>query len=320
MTPLIRRRVAVACCGALTGGLALGAAWWATTRYARDLARESAVTVSTYLGVAAPAAQGSADYDLPQFLIQARALATLLGPSRAEVFHGTAPLVDAVASPLAPAVLERLRREETTLEDGDGALAPLFDRDGWEVVGAVRIPRPRLAGPWWNWMLGVLFLITIALSGFWVRTAGAGRPDAERRALASYTCAAFLLGCAAYLEVRTVAKRATDQWLADTKALVQEAATRFPGGLGIDEVAVLARGGELVQSDNVPQRRTRRRVRGVVMGIAAVRMGSGRWAELRRPAEEAAPNGWLICVIGLTLLGPAGAGIVTSRAASTPPG
>jgi hypothetical protein len=307
MTLPTRRGMTVVCIAAITGALALAAAWTATTRYERDLAADRAATVAAYLAVAAPSVRGSVDYDLPQLLIQARALATLLDVPAVEVYHSTAPLVHAVATPLDPAALERLRREATTIREGDAALAPLFDRAGWEVVGAVRMPGEPLVAGWVAWSLPVLLIVAVVLA---VRCARAiGRPDPQSRALLLYGAAALIFGAAAYLEVRTAASGATDRWLDDTRAMVQEAATRFPGGLGLSDVTALVRGGELVSGENVAHRRTRGRVGGVMVGIAIVRMGSGRWAELRRPAAEAATGGWLLCTLGLALLGPVAAWI-----------
>src|SRR5207247_3273245 len=99
--------------------------------------------------VARPA-RGSADYDLSRLLIEARALDGLPGfAAPLEVFHGTAPLVHATARPLSPALFDRLRRHAAAQSTGSAALAPLFDRDGWDVVGAVAAWPARTA--WLSW-------------------------------------------------------------------------------------------------------------------------------------------------------------------------
>jgi hypothetical protein len=56
----------------------------------------------------------------------------------------------------------------------------------------------------------------------------------------------------------------------------------------------------MVVRDPTPRRRHH--------GVAAVvvRMGGGRWAELRTQAAEAATGIWFFCTMGLALLGPAG--------------
>jgi hypothetical protein len=57
----------------------------------------------------------------------------------------------------------------------------------------------------------------------------------------------------------------------------------------------------------------RRRDRDVVAAVI-VRVGAGRWAELRTRAREAATGVWFICTIGLALLGPAGMWIAARAA------
>ena len=111
-------------------------------------------------------------------------------------------------------------------------------------------------------------------------------------------------GGAAYLDVRTSAKRATDLWLAETGALVQEATTHSPGGLDVADVATIVRGGVLVPTDVLMRDAIpRRQNRGAVAAVA-VRMGGGRWAELRTEAGEAATGNWFLCAIGSPCSGP----------------
>jgi hypothetical protein len=277
---------------------------------------QSAVTVAAYLSFAAPPDRGGSDYDLAQLLIQARALATLLGPARVEVYHGTAPLVQAVAQPLLPAELERLRREETTEWDGDAALAPLLDREGWEVVGAVRVARLRLEVPWSAWGLRALLLISLGFAASAARAVG--KPAGPQRARVAYAAAALVAGCAAYLDVRAAAKRATDQWLAETRALVQEATTHAPRGLDVADVASIVRGGTLVPAAVAVRDPTPRRLNRGAVAALVVRMGAGRWAELRTRAAEAATGGWFLCTIALALLGPASVWIVTRSGGASP--
>src|SRR5882724_12833869 len=131
-------------------------------RYERALAAREATAVAAYLTVVTPPprAERGAGYDLPQLLIRARALEELPGFSgRFEIYHATAPLVRATAPPLPAATLQRLRREVAVRWTGEAALAPLLDRDGWDVVGAVAA-RPA-AGTWpvSPWSLGVLLLL-----------------------------------------------------------------------------------------------------------------------------------------------------------------
>jgi hypothetical protein len=272
----------------------------ATARSERALAEQSAVAIASYLSIAAPPSRGGPDYDLAQLLIQARALVALLERPQIEVYHATAPLVHAVAPPLRPDELERLRRQETTGWDGNAALAPLLDREGWDVVGAVRVPRQRLDVAWLEWGLPALLLVTVAVAVS--RAFTVGRPAVLPWGLLAHTAVALAVGCVAYFAVWTAAKRATDRWLVETGALVQEATTHAPGSLDVADVAGLVRGGTLTAAELIPRDPTPRRHHGVASVV--VRMGGGRWAELRTPAAEAATGVWVLCFIGLALLGP----------------
>ena len=316
MNPLTRCRVGAFGGSVLTAAVTLIAVRGATAGYEREFVEQSAVTIAAYLSFAAPPDRGGSDYDLAQLLIQARALATLLGPSRVEVYHGTAPLVHAIAAPLRPAELDRLRREETTEWDGDAALAPLLDREGWEVVGAVRVARARLEVPWLAWGLPALLLISLVFAASAAHAVG--KPAAQQRALVAYAAAALVVGCAAYMDVRAAAKRATDQWLAETRALLQEAATHAPGGLDVADVASIVRGGTLVPAAIALRDPTPRRLNRGAVAALVVRMGAGRWAELRTRAAEAATGGWFMCTIALALLGPAGVWIAARAARASP--
>jgi multisubunit Na+/H+ antiporter MnhF subunit len=187
--------------------------------------------------------------------------------------------------------------------DGEAALAPLRDREGWNVVGAVRVPRARLAIRWLEWGLPALLLIALVFAAFSARLMGG--PALQERALAAYAAAALVAGCAAYIDVRTAAKRATDRWLAETGALVQEVTTHASGRVDPADIASIVRGGTLVPAgiagwDSKPRRMNRGAVASIV-----VRIGAGRWAELRTRAAEAATGVWFICIFCLALLGPA---------------
>jgi len=145
MNALTWRRVGAFGGSVVTAALTLVAVRGVTAVYERDLTERRAVTIASYLSIAAVPERGGPDYDLPQLLIQARALAALLDLPQLEVYHGTAPLVHAVAPPLLPAELERLRREETTGWDGNTAIAPLLDRGSPLRTGHLRDPLQQAA-------------------------------------------------------------------------------------------------------------------------------------------------------------------------------
>src|SRR5438552_13807308 len=196
-------------------------------RYERALAARDAAADAAYLAIVTPPphARGGAGYDLPQLLIRARALEELPGFSgRFEIYHATAPLVRATAPPLPAATLQRLRREVAVRWTGEAALAPLLDRDGWDVVGAVAARPAPGTWPVSLWSLGALLLLLVAGA----HSVGAiGRPrQAWRESLGPYGIVAVLFGGAVFAEGRGAAGDATDEWLYDTRLLMQEAAAR----------------------------------------------------------------------------------------------
>ena len=274
---------------------------------ARAVAARTAATVSAYLSFVAPALRGGSDYDLSRLLVNARGLESLLEATpEVEVYHGTAPLVHGGARPLTTAELAQLRHDRATEWWGRAALAPFYDRDGWSIVGAVRIPPPALGPAWVEWTVLGLLLVALALVGIAALAIRRGDPI-QRRLVRWFAGVAVCLGVAAYVEVRCAAREATDRWLVDAAALVQQAATRGPGRKGLAWAAPLVRGAELVPGDRGGQTPVRRRLGGQQMGVVAVRLGGGRWAELRTRAAESDTWSWLVWLVALALVGPAGA-------------
>jgi hypothetical protein len=275
-----------------------------TACHARALARRAAGTVAAYLPLVAPAGRRGAPYALGQLLIRARALDGLLeGTPHVEVYHGTAPLIGAVGRPLTPEALAGLRRERATLWDHGAALAPLFDRAGWAVVGAVRVPAPALSATALDVLLYGLLGVTLAVAGGSALLLG--RRRLGPRLVGWAGAAALGVGVAAYLEVRAAARARTDRWLQDARALLEEAARR-PGRAGTTWAAPLLSGADLVAGPRRSRAIVRRRLGGRALAAAAVRLRGGRWAELRVRAAEAGTWGWLPGLIALALLGPAG--------------
>src|SRR3989442_941560 len=187
---------------------------------------------------------------------------------RFEIYHGTAPVVRAPAAPWPAATLQRLRREVAVRWTGEAALAPLLDRDVWYVVVAVAA-RPA-AGTWpvSPWSLGALLLLLVAGAQ---SVAAIGRPrQAWRESLGPYGIVAALFGVAVFAEVRGAAGDATDQWLYDTRLLMQEAAARIPEVRSAPaSLATLARGAEIVPGDSGPAEAWRRAAGGVSRAVVA---------------------------------------------------
>jgi len=287
----------------------LSVARWAESRYERAFAFRIAATTAAYLAAVTPSPptrRGSLPlpgYYLPQLLTQARALRTLPGwTSEVEVYHGTAPLVDATAPPLSPDDLERFESEGGRWRDG-AALVPLKDREGREVVGAVAVrPRPMPRGPLPG---GIGFALPVALLAVGAAAAIAFRQRSLRRG--GYAAAALLLGVAAYADVRAAAQRSTDRWLNDTRLLLQEAATRLPAPrsrVAIADLAALIRDAELVPGEPAESAPRRVRIDGKRRAVASVLIGPGRWVELRTVPEEAYTTGWSAVLLACAFLGP----------------
>lgn len=298
--------------GALALGVAvvapLGVVRWARDRSAQALAERDAAAVAGYLQVVTPAARGGADYDLAQLLIRARALDRLPGWSaRVEVYHATAPLVRATAPPLGADVLERLRRKVAVRWVGESevALAPLLDRDGWDVVGAVAARSGEDGWPVTPWLAAALLLLLVA--GVQALRAMAAPHEMQRLALKRFWTAAALFGMAAFADVRLAAAGGTDRWLEDVRILMQEAAARVSDVRGAPAgLAPVARGAAIIPADSGPAGVGRRVVGGVTRATAAVRLGPGRWLELVARPGEAGTAMWLPLTLGMAAVAPLG--------------
>src|SRR2546428_760018 len=305
MTALPRWRAGALLAAAGSALLTLALARWAARRYEAAFARRSAATTAAYLALVTPPAPVGADYSLPQLFIQTRSLNALPGwTPRVEVYHGTAPLLEAGAPPLTPGVLDRLRGQAGASWRRGVALAPLFDRDRWDVVGAVAI-RPVGIAPGWlgGWTLPALALLAAAALGA-LRTLG-GEWEAVRRALMAYGAAGGLFGAAADVNVQQAARASTDQWLADARLLMQEASARLPQGRPtLVGLAPLAGGAQVAPGDSATTRPTRQQVGGVPSAVVEVRLSSRRWVELRTAPAEAGALPWLALLLPLALIGP----------------
>jgi multiple sugar transport system permease protein len=283
----------------------LAAARWAATRSEGEYARRSAATTAAYLALVTPGARRGAGYSLPQLFIQTRSLDAIPGwTPRVEVYYGTAPLLQQNAPPLAPPALDRLRGQAEPRWRGGVALAPLFDRDRWDVVGAVAI-RPADIAPGWlgGWTFPALVLL-VAAAVVALRIPGVQRARV-RRALAAYGAAAALFAAAAYANVYQAARRSTDRWLQDTRLLMQEATARLPRGRPtLADLTPLAVGAGVAPGDSATTRPTRRRVDGVPQALVEVRLSSRRWVELSTAAAEGDAVRWLPLLLALAFVGP----------------
>ncbi|HEX4599750.1 MAG TPA: sugar ABC transporter permease [Gemmatimonadales bacterium] len=300
-----RWRLAALVAVGVTALLAVAQTPLARAHYERALAERSAVSTAAYLALVTPPGRSGSGYDLPQLFIRSRALEALPGfRARVEVYHGTAPLVHATGDLLASETLDGLRRQPAVRWTGNGALAPLFDRDGWHVVGAVAAQADLPEGPRAAWVAGVLVFALVA-GGLAAQAVGAS-PDATRAAIRRYAAAAALLGLVAAADVWAAARDSSDQWLGDTRLLLQEAARLLPAARSAPSLAVIAPDAEVVAGDSGGPAPERREVAGLPRASVAVRLAPGHWAELRTAPAEVGALGRLALAAALALLGPLG--------------
>src|SRR3989475_9731534 len=137
----------------------------------------------------------------------------------------------------------------------------------------------------------------------------------------AYGAAGVLFGAAAYANVHQAARASTDQWLADARLLMQEAAGRLPQGRPtLVDLAPLAGGAQVAPGDSATTRPTRQQVGGVPSAGVEVRLSSRRWVELRTAPAEAGALPWLALLLPLALIGPLAAwgGAWAERGAAGP--
>ena len=289
-------RAAAIAVAAVSAALTLIAGRLAERRYERALTARTALTAAAYLRFVVPPADS--DYNVARLLVEARALTTLPGWDwSVEVYHRTAPLVDAAAPPLDAADVAGLPRWSNR-----AVFVPLVNHDESAVVGVVALRpsgRHALGRLLFRWGLPAALVALFFAAAF----------ASGQRPFRAYTLAALALGLAAYTDVYRTARHATNEWLGDTGLLVQEAATRSPlprTRVPTTDLAGLARaagyGGDLSAGRLGDRRPWRSR------GLArmAVRLTAERWLELRTWPAEAGSGGWLVLLAALALLGPFG--------------
>jgi len=290
---------------------------WAGARAERALAARIAGTTAAYIGLVTPAASGSADYDLPHLLVEAGALARLPGwTSRLEVYRGTAPLVRATAGSLSAATMAALRQQSGVLWWNGAALAPLQDKGARDVVGAVAVAGRPGGEVWRRGALGGIAVPALILAI--VLAFGATHPAARRPVIRAHGAVALLVGVAAYANLRAVARDNTDQWLEQTRLLVQEATARLPttdlAQLATTLRPVARAGGEGADlrpgGDSAAVRVRRVRFAGEPEAVVAIRVGWGRWLALRTLPGETTTGGWLWLCLALAGLSPAVAALL----------
>ena len=290
---------------------------WAGARAERALAARIAGTTAAYIALVTPAASGSADYDLPHLLVEAGALARLPGwTSRLEVYRGTAPLVRATAGSLSAATMAALRQQSGVLWWNGAALAPLRDKGARDVVGAVAVAGRPGGEVWRRGALGGIAVPVLILAI--VLAFGATHPAARRPVIRAHGAVALLVGVAAYANLRAVARDNTDQWLEQTRLLVQEATARLPttdlAQLATTLRPVARAGGEGADlrpgGDSAAVRVRRVRFAGEPEAVVAIRVGWGRWLALRTLPGETTTGGWLWLCLALAGLSPAVAALL----------
>ena len=248
-------------------------------RAEHEAAARAARTAAAFLAIVTPSTSGGAGYDLVQLLAQSRGLGRLPGwAGRIEVYHGTAPLVRATAAPLSADVFAELRDREATRFLEGAMLAPLKDREDWDVVGAVAVTpvatEPVLAG--WN----LVFLVAFAITGGLAVT---GKRWRRRRAVIACWGVAVIVGVAGYLQAVQGERDATDRWLNETSLVLERAAARVPqrGGSLVIRLAPIGREADLTPSDSGPAAVQRVTEAGVRFAEVRVRLTRAQWVRLR---------------------------------------
>lgn len=309
-------RLGAAILAALAGLAALGVGHEAARGAERHAAEQAAQSVAAYFAFVAPAIPGTAGYDVPRLLSQARGLNTMpVWTGQLEVFHGTAPLIRATAPPLPAATFADLRDREVTTSNRDAVLVPLKDRDDWEVVGAVAV-RPGGVAPD---MVGGWEIVILAL----LAVTGALAVRLPRGGTVACVLAAVLAGLSGYRQVVVASRKATDQWLDRTRVLVEDAGSRVSpraAAMLMPRLSAFARDGELVASDSGSSAVRRVLVAGVPRAEVRARFGQRRWVALRALPGEIGVSGWRLLGLGVALLGPALAALVgwLARARAAP--
>jgi ABC-type sugar transport system permease subunit len=294
-------RLAAALAAALAGLGALGIGHGVARRAERHAAARAAQSAAAYLAFVAPAAAGSADYDLARLLALARGLNTIPGwTGLVEVFHGTAPLTRSTAPTLPTDVFAGLRDRETAIAHGGAMLVPLKDRDDWDVVGAVAVRRggvaPAMVG---GWELIVLALLAVT---------GALVVRLPRGGTVACLLAATLAGLSGYRQAVVASRKATDQWLERARVLIEDAASRVPARAApvmIPKLAGFVRGAEFVPSDSGSSAIRRVEVGGLPRAEVRVRVAQRGWHAVRALPTEAVVSGWRILALAAAGLGPA---------------
>src|SRR5205814_9318952 len=129
-----------------------------------------------------------------------------------------------------------------------------------------------------------------------------------RRGRGPSGAAAGRLGGAMFADVHRGGRGATDRWLSDARLLMQGAMASVPDPRSAPaSLAAIARGADVVPAESLGAGVLRRDVAGVVRAVVAVRLGPGRWVELRARPVEAGTAPWLVLLLGLAALGPLGA-------------
>lgn len=302
--------------------LPLAVAWRGTAQVEGALATRTATAVAGYLSaVAPPASPATARYDLAALHVIARGLVAVPGwTAPLEVYYGTTPLLSGGPS-LDAEVLAALQRREAVWWLGREAvaLAPLKDRDLWDVVGVVSAGGERPPADTRPSALALL----VAAAGL-AATLGRGSRRGNRGRWVGFAALAVLHGALAGGAVRRAAAWSSDRWLGSARRLVQEAAARQPrpgrAPLALAQRVLEGSGTEVVMGDSAGPAVSRTGPADRPRAVVAARLGPGRWAALSALPGERIVGGWLGLALGVALVGPAlvALGAWGARAAARP--
>jgi multiple sugar transport system permease protein len=283
--------------GAAAVVLCVGIWLVATASFRRQALTRSAGAVAGYLS-AGVRRERDGTYHLPTLVSTAHTLDRGIGWSdRVQVFLGRVPILPSATDSLPEDVRRRLVSSDGPTFHRNAAVAPLKDPSDWDVVGAVTVAAERtpVRNPAaWGWVaaLAALGLLTAYVS------AHTGR---QRVAWGS----ALVLVLGGHLLIRDAARTATDAWLLDAQALVEQAAwSRSPD---FSELARITRvAGATVRLSVVPPEPTRMDMDGVPRAVVGVLLPTREMAAVAIPPDEARLEWWTLLLVLAAVIGPAG--------------
>ena len=273
----------------------------------RDYAVRTATSAAAYLDLVARGTAPAGGDQAARLLVHARALAALPGwTPLVEVYLGTVPLVHDTAAALDPQILAW--RGTARWMDGGATALLAGPVEGGEPIGAVRVHASLSAGA--GLTAGLIGLLAVAALGIVASTVrGPGR---RRLWAGAYVLAVVLVWFTGAATSSDLGARGTDQWLRETRLLLEDAGGRMARVGEAEAAVILARigaGAALSPGDSMAVEPYPQWAGGREWEVIGARVGPGRWLSLRtEPGESRVPR-WSVLALVIALLGPLGVGL-----------